>query len=94
MHIFEASHLAMLTRLRSHDQGVLCGTMTSLWNIVGFSLQSLMFSSFFFFYFSLKFNQSGIICAFVFSKSLAYNVESESSNQYIKQGKKTFLILL
>lgn len=51
MHIFEASHLAMLTRLRSHDQGVLCGMMTSLWNIVGFSLQSLMFSSFFFFLF-------------------------------------------
>lgn len=38
----------------------------------------------FFFNFSLKFNRSRIICSFVFSKSLAYSIESESSNQYIK----------
>lgn len=43
-----------------------------------------------FFNFSLRFDRSGIICTFVFSKSLAYNVESESSNQYIKQ-EKNFL---
>lgn len=59
----------------------------------GFFSTKLDVFFFLFFYFSLKFNQSGIICTFVFSKSLAYNVESESSNQYIKQGKKTFLIL-
>lgn len=61
--------------------------MTLLWNVLSFfSIDDD--GDFLFFNFSLNCNRSCIICSFVLSKSLAYNIESKSSNQYIKLKKK------